>query len=264
MKVGIFLIIILGVFLIGCNSADKPIGGERDEHGCLGPAGYTWDDNVGACIRDWELNDNQKLAATIAVDHVGKETGLTIIDVQVARCPGCFVVEVEKGKDRIKVSLEDWEIMDTSLTPKECEALGGRAVNTVGGDKCESYEEDIGDVTGFISPNICCVQFGGCTEDARICPDGSSVGRIGPGCDFKPCPGEAINAREAITIALTSECQEMGSLTNPFYYNENSKTWWIDLDMKEEFRKEGCNPACVVSDATDTAEINWRCTGVIE
>ena len=27
-----------------------------------------------------------------------------------------------------------------------------------------------------------------CTMDAMICPDGSSVGRIGPNCDFAPCP----------------------------------------------------------------------------
>ena len=28
-----------------------------------------------------------------------------------------------------------------------------------------------------------------CTEEAKICPDGSAVGRIGPNCDFAPCPG---------------------------------------------------------------------------
>ena len=27
-----------------------------------------------------------------------------------------------------------------------------------------------------------------CTMDAKICPDGSSVGRIGPDCEFAPCP----------------------------------------------------------------------------
>lgn len=27
-----------------------------------------------------------------------------------------------------------------------------------------------------------------CTEDAKLCPDGSSVGRIGPNCEFAPCP----------------------------------------------------------------------------
>lgn len=28
----------------------------------------------------------------------------------------------------------------------------------------------------------------GCTEEAKICPDGSAVGRVGPSCDFAPCP----------------------------------------------------------------------------
>lgn len=27
-----------------------------------------------------------------------------------------------------------------------------------------------------------------CTEEAKICPDGTSVGRTGPNCDFAPCP----------------------------------------------------------------------------
>jgi hypothetical protein len=28
-----------------------------------------------------------------------------------------------------------------------------------------------------------------CTEEAKQCPDGSSVGRTGPNCEFAPCPG---------------------------------------------------------------------------
>lgn len=27
-----------------------------------------------------------------------------------------------------------------------------------------------------------------CTEEAKVCPDGSSVGRTGPACEFAPCP----------------------------------------------------------------------------
>jgi hypothetical protein len=27
-----------------------------------------------------------------------------------------------------------------------------------------------------------------CTMDAKICPDGSGVGRVGPKCEFAPCP----------------------------------------------------------------------------
>jgi hypothetical protein len=29
-----------------------------------------------------------------------------------------------------------------------------------------------------------------CTADAKLCPDGSYVGRIAPDCRFAPCPGE--------------------------------------------------------------------------
>ena len=29
-----------------------------------------------------------------------------------------------------------------------------------------------------------------CTADAKICPDGSGVGRVPPSCEFAPCPGE--------------------------------------------------------------------------
>jgi len=29
-----------------------------------------------------------------------------------------------------------------------------------------------------------------CTMDAKECPDGSYVGRVGPSCEFAPCPGE--------------------------------------------------------------------------
>jgi len=29
-----------------------------------------------------------------------------------------------------------------------------------------------------------------CTEDARICPDGTGVGRVPPSCEFAKCPGE--------------------------------------------------------------------------
>ncbi|MBX3226120.1 MAG: hypothetical protein KIT84_28895 [Labilithrix sp.] len=28
-----------------------------------------------------------------------------------------------------------------------------------------------------------------CTMDAKMCPDGTSVGRVGPSCEFAPCPG---------------------------------------------------------------------------
>jgi hypothetical protein len=42
-------------------------------------------------------------------------------------------------------------------------------------------------------------------------------------------------------------------------YNDNSKTWWFETDIE----RQGCTPACVVSEGTRTAEINWMCTGLV-
>lgn len=33
-----------------------------------------------------------------------------------------------------------------------------------------------------------------CTEEAKICPDGSAVGRAGPRCEFSPCPVVEVSA----------------------------------------------------------------------
>lgn len=62
---------------------------------------------------------------------------------------------------------------------------------------------------------------------------------------------------DAKQIASQSTCMQSGTLKDTAVYNPNSNTWWIDLDANAP----GCNPACIVSVATNTAEVNWRCTG---
>jgi len=64
---------------------------------------------------------------------------------------------------------------------------------------------------------------------------------------------------EAETIAEKS-CVKGGETLEEGTYNENSNTWWFDANL--DTAREGCNPACVVSGETKTAEINWRCTGL--
>lgn len=39
-----------------------------------------------------------------------------------------------------------------------------------------------------------------CTMDAKVCPDGSSVGRQGPSCEFAPCPGEQVGCTKELKI----------------------------------------------------------------
>ncbi len=100
-----------------------------------------------------------------------------------------------------------------------------------------------------------------CSEESKICADGSVVSRTGPNCEFAVCPqiNNSLTEIEARTIAEKS-CIKGGEVLSFGTYNINSKTWWYDANLNG--RPEGCNPACVVSEETKTAEINWRCTGL--
>ena len=136
MKKIIVFLFLVAIFLTGCNTVPKPdviqdinqpIGGQRDEHGCLGPAGYSWNEEANACIREWELDESQRKAANIAVDHVGYQHATTIVSVDVARCPGCFSVRLEQGEKRIPhiITLNGWKATNTPKTDTGCEESGG-------------------------------------------------------------------------------------------------------------------------------------------
>ena len=47
-----------------------------------------------------------------------------------------------------------------------------------------------------------------CTMEAKLCPDGSYVGRTGPNCEFPPCP--AINNKQT-ECNTNSDCQNGAS-----------------------------------------------------
>jgi len=174
----IIIVIAILIFLINnsplkqaiCNtdktSSNKElIGDQRDSHGCLGPAGYTYDEEIQACIRIWELDEIQKKAAKIAVEHVRPSNSLTIIQVEVLKCKGCFSINLtNKNFEEININFKDWEVVDKKsteniiLTAEQCTSQQGRLVNIVADEICNENETNIGDVLDFISPNICCVE----------------------------------------------------------------------------------------------------------
>ena len=99
------------------------VGGQRDEHGCLEPAGYTWNESVGACIREWELDDDQKRAAGIAVEYVGYEYATTITKVvSITGFEGSFEVTLEQGEDRdlFTVVIDNWTATEKTLKRHTC------------------------------------------------------------------------------------------------------------------------------------------------
>jgi hypothetical protein len=77
----------------------------------------------------------------------------------------------------------------------------------------------------------------------------------------KPNQSNALTEKQARAIAEESCIKGGVALADSGTYNLNSRTWWFDANLNAT--REGCNPACVVSEETKTAEINWRCTGAI-
>lgn len=52
------------------------IGGDRDEHGCLGTAGYLWDEESQACVRPWsgEVQEPASAGAPENAETIGLDT----------------------------------------------------------------------------------------------------------------------------------------------------------------------------------------------
>lgn len=105
----------------------------------------------------------------------------------------------------------------------------------------------------IVSLGIISLTLAGCTYNSQV-----------------PTPANTAPAINVNTTAMTEAqakaiaeqtCIKGGESLSAGYYNENSKTWWFDANLNAT--KEGCNPACVVSEETKTAEINWRCTGLV-
>jgi membrane-bound inhibitor of C-type lysozyme len=92
-------------------------------------------------------------------------------------------------------------------------------------------------------------------DEVTIMKDGEEIfrGRL------KADAETALTELEARAIAEQA-CIKGGEALSLGAYNPNSKTWWFDANLNAV--REGCNPACVVSEETKTAEINWRCTGL--
>ena len=112
--VSIILIVIVAlfvIFLVVTGDQDKKIGGDRDAHGCLIAAGYSWNNPLGACIRAWELDANKMQAAKIAISPLSYP--LTIVEVQTLKCPGCFIVKLQRNDDQgvFQVELNNWTII---------------------------------------------------------------------------------------------------------------------------------------------------------
>ncbi len=55
-----------------------------------------------------------------------------------------------------------------------------------------------------------------CTMDAKICPDGSFVGRMPPSCEFAPCP-VSVQSCETDSDCVPAQCCHPNACVNKAY-----------------------------------------------
>lgn len=77
----------------------------------------------------------------------------------------------------------------------------------------------------------------GCTMEARICPDGTAVGRVGPNCEFAPCKeGEVVTttpddvdahiASKAHLIVVSSPARDE-KISSPVTITGQARGYWF-------------------------------------
>jgi len=53
------LVVVVGFVIISSGDDEQVIGGDREEHGCLVGAGYSWNEGELSCIREWESGEGR-------------------------------------------------------------------------------------------------------------------------------------------------------------------------------------------------------------
>lgn len=74
-----------------------------------------------------------------------------------------------------------------------------------------------------------------CTQDAKLCPDGTSVGRVGPNCEFAPCgakPAQASTTPAPVPVVVS----DPGLIPTDFFYFLDN--WGENIRIFFTFNKE--------------------------
>ncbi len=70
-----------------------------------------------------------------------------------------------------------------------------------------------------------------CTLEAKICPDGSGVGRVGPKCEFAQCPVEAKITKEQAIECVQKEATKIypNEQFTVMITDENEDTYYTEV-----------------------------------
>ena len=87
-----------------------------------------------------------------------------------------------------------------------------------------------------------------CTQEAKICPGGSTVSRVGPNCEFAQCPTVSVFSGDGIEI----DSFDRTSVTNGMKITGTARTWYFEASFPVYIEKEdGTVLATLIAQAQD-------------
>ena len=138
------VILVLAGMLFGAGKKQVPadsggnsgqiIGGEKDEHGCLGPAGYSWCQAKQKCLRVWEEPCEDKAAPQ-----------------QTCGVENCHGLDIQCGTNPPGACTMMYQVGDKCLKYAKCEIKNGQCQQTINpqfeqckacAEKCESISKN--------------------------------------------------------------------------------------------------------------------------
>ena len=96
----------------------------------------------------------------------------------------------------------------------------------------------------------------GCTLEAKVCPDGTSVGRTGPLCEFAPCPKNTTSSSDNLVVLDTP--QPYQEITSPVTITGKARGNWF---FEASFPIEIVNwDGLIIGQGIATADGDWMTT----
>lgn len=151
------LILVAGTAIMAFNFANEiddnrnKVGGEESEQGCLVAAGYSWNESVGACVREWELDNNQRKAVKTALAPLSYP--VTVVEASKQEGEGNYNVKLQRNDNRsviIDVKIKDWQIENNEQQKNTCTEQSRQ------GEFCtEQYHA----VCGWFKSNVRCIKY---------------------------------------------------------------------------------------------------------
>ena len=106
----IVVVVIIG-YLAWPKEVIGPIGGDRNENGCLVAAGYSFNETAGACVREFEITPDILRAAGVASEYLGRSYGLTVTSFNSYEEPNSYDITLENiNGERWNISIKDWRV----------------------------------------------------------------------------------------------------------------------------------------------------------